>query len=123
LSRDIVFLLFSVVVLGVFISSQIFLSKRKNKWLGLILPSICLLYSIFIMITNAQVIFSALNMPEKTEITDENGEITEIQIFGSEDATAQILPVSIFIFVIYNIPTVILFVIYRKTRGKITLGY
>lgn len=40
---NLIFLLI-LVVGGILL--QIFLSKRKNKWLGLILPLLCLLFSI-----------------------------------------------------------------------------
>lgn len=81
MSRNILFLLIFVVG-GTLL--QIFLSKRKNKWFGLILPFICLLFSL-------------------------------IAILGIGTSIFQMVAASL----LYNIPTVILLIIYFASRENI----
>lgn len=45
------YLLYLMVFLAVIILLQIFLSKRENKWIGLILPIITFLFSIFTVLS------------------------------------------------------------------------
>jgi hypothetical protein len=70
---------------------QIFLSKRENKWLGLILPMISFLFSIMSV-------------------------FTVIVFFGK--SSDQNIMQFIMLFLVYNIPTIILLVIYFACREK-----
>lgn len=70
---------------------QIFLSKNKNKWLGLILPTIALLFS-FLMVLNIMVMDS----------------MTSWDVFVILGST----------FLISNIPTIVLVGIYFACREK-----
>ena len=38
---------FFIFIIGGFAILQVFLSLRKNKWLGLIIPILCLLFALF----------------------------------------------------------------------------
>jgi len=103
-------LLFGIVFL------QIFLSKKKNKWLGLILPIICLMFSILVV---AQILaFTSTSVSYQT--TDESGNVIEQ---GANNVSRTALPgvatQIISIFVLYNIPTVILLGIYIGCREKL----
>lgn len=44
--RITVFLIFLIVIVIGFIFLQIYLSRQKNKWLGLIMPIICFIFAI-----------------------------------------------------------------------------
>lgn len=70
---------------------QVFLSKRKNKWLGLILPMIGVLFSIMILITGP--VIEGLSVLERNLL-------------------------SIMILFVYNIPTIVLVAIYFACREK-----
>lgn len=100
------------------IALQVYLSKRKNKWLGVILPVICIIFSLFAVL--GMVAFTSVT----TQVTtvNEKGEIVE-QIVDEEknepliSNTERILLAGT-IFVIYNIPTIILLGIYIGCREK-----
>ena len=83
-----------IAVLAAVICLQIFLSTRKNKWFGLILPIISFLFAVLIV---------PLNMMAPAGGVDMSFIFTMLLAF-----------------VIYNIPTILFFTIYivcRKTRG------
>src|SRR2546423_1639749 len=84
-------ILIGLILLAGIIILQIFLSKRENKWLGFILPAISFLISIiFIM---------ALPVTPN-------------------DSTASIIMQLVSMFLLSNIPTVILLAIYFAFREK-----
>lgn len=89
----IIILLFFIVVAGA-IALQVFLSKKQNKFIGLILPTIALLFSL-IMVLN--VVF------EET--------MTNWQVFFTLFST----------FFVGNIPTIILLAIYFGIREKLKI--
>jgi len=81
-----------IVIFAVVIALQLFLSKKENKWLGLILPAIFFIYSILMVLNIA--------VSDKMNAWD---------IF-SMIASA---------FLLTNIPTIILLGIYLACREKI----
>lgn len=89
----IIILLFLIIFAGA-IALQVFLSKKQNKFIGLILPTIALLFSL-IMVLN--VVF------EET--------MTNWKIFFTLFST----------FFIGNIPTIILLAIYFGIREKLKI--
>lgn len=89
----IIILLFLIIFAGA-IALQVFLSKKQNKFIGLILPTIALLFSL-IMVLN--VVF------EET--------MTNWQVFFTLFST----------FFIVNIPTIILLAIYFGIREKLKI--
>lgn len=88
----IIFLLFLIIFVGA-IALQVFLSKRQSKFLGLILP-----------------IFSVLNSL-----------IIVLNIAGDAITKTQILIALVSAFLIGNIPTIILMVIYFGVREKMKI--
>ena len=48
----IVFLIVLLLFLAVFIALQVFLSMQKNKWFGLVLPMLYLLFAVFTAFAN-----------------------------------------------------------------------
>lgn len=86
------FLVMALLVGGIFL--QIFLSKKRSKWFGLILPTITFIYSL-LMISNI-VVFETMK----------GGEI--FMLIAST-------------FLISNIPTIVLLGIYFGCREKMKL--
>lgn len=90
---NVTFMLFFVLIfLAGGILLQIFLSKRRSKWFGLILPAITFIYSLLVVLGIA--------------VYDGNG-------------GAEIFILKTSIFLISNIPTGVLLVIYFVCREKI----
>lgn len=91
--------LVNILVFAGIIWLQVLLSKKENRWLGLILPIISLLYSIFVI---SLVSTYSYNM--------ETGELVSM------------LPNPLgvlFIFILLNIPTLIFILIYLSQRKQI----
>lgn len=84
--------LYAIVLLAIVVLLQVFLSKRTNKWLGLILPALTFVASFMYP-------FIMLSPPEGLSIT------FAMQMLGS--------------WLIVNIPTVILLAIYCVCRKSI----
>lgn len=110
-----IFLVAAIVVL------QIYLAKKKNKWIGLILPLIT--FSISLMALLGVVTFynvGSVHVESKTVI--ENGVVTkQISENPVEIDTAEVMQsvsIAVYIFVLYNIPTIILLLIYKDGRKK-----
>ena len=119
--------IFGIILLGVIIAIiagiivlQIFLSKKSNPWLGLVLPFICLCFSIIVAL--GCVSFSAVTTGYQEMIVEgEDGievvERKEIKQEG-ENTFWEGTVIVVITFVFYNIPTVILLVIYFAVREK-----
>lgn len=86
------FIVMALLVGGIFL--QVFLSKKKSKWLGLILPTITFLYSLLMILSIAT--FEAMR----------GGEV--FMLIAST-------------FLISNIPTIVLLGIYFGCREKMKL--
>jgi hypothetical protein len=91
---------------------QIFLSKKESKWPGLILPIISFAFSL--MVLSGNLLFS---VHTGTTTLMENGEVIEQTTTQVVDDT-MIIVTSVYVFVLYNIPTVVLLAIYTACRGK-----
>ncbi|HHW02147.1 MAG TPA: hypothetical protein GXX35_04955 [Thermoanaerobacterales bacterium] len=89
----------ALVILAGFILLQIFLSKRNNKWLGLMLPNICFCVALA---------GSGYQIYEWSTTPYEN---TTASAFGWVGAAAAF-------FFTYNVPTIIMLAIYFACRGK-----
>lgn len=83
-----------LLVLGLVLFLQVFLSKMKNRWLGLILPILSFIYSLFMVLGIA--------------VFDTMGK-------------GQILMSVISTFLISNIPTIVLLAIYYGIREKMKI--
>jgi hypothetical protein len=101
---------------------QIFLSKKENKWPGLILPliSVCVSLYFIMFITPVIVMDSALSTTFET--VSPNGDVLENVIMhvpqqSVPDVTSMIF-MGIYVFVLFNIPTAVLFAIYAACRVK-----
>jgi NADH:ubiquinone oxidoreductase subunit 5 (subunit L)/multisubunit Na+/H+ antiporter MnhA subunit len=100
------------VIIGI-VLLQIFLSKKENKWLGLILPLVSVVISLIAYLAVMQ------NTPHTaaTMLTTLNGEIVRQETTVINETSTIILR-AVFIFILYNIPTTILLAIYKSCRGK-----
>lgn len=110
-----VFLLF----VGGIVWLQIFLSKKNNKWFGLILPFICLMFSLLIVLNIAAYNSIQTTVTETVDgvvISEETNQL-ESENPGMMAILGTILPV----FLISNIPTLILLAIYFASREKLKI--
>lgn len=94
---------------------QIFLSKNKNKWLGLILPMVFLLISLMGVLG---ISFYPTQTTQMHTVT-ENGVIIDKVIKSSPGDAGSLLITVVVTFFVYNIPTVILLLIYAACRKNI----
>ncbi len=81
-----------IAVVAIVILLQIFLSKRQNRWVGLVLPVMGVLYSISMMVC--------------------------VTIF-SFDTVQQVFFQMLLVFFVCNIPTLVLVVLYAACRSKL----
>lgn len=124
----IIFLVFILVLVGGVICLQIFLSKASNKLLGLILPAICLMFSLIIIFSN--VLFMVDTGISTTETRTEtvegiviSEEIIDIDIESEKPNILASLGIILVFFLILNIPTIILLTIYFISREKLNVRY
>ena len=99
---------------------QIFLSKSNNKWLGLIIPIICFMFSL-IMIFSMQVY---TNKGISTVTSTTNGVTVTNKLAAAQSEKPGIVPILaaiIPVFLISNIPTLIFLAIYFACRERIKL--
>lgn len=112
-------IVFLAVIIGV-VFLQIFLSKNQNKWFGLILPIICLLFSL-IAVLSVPAFFTQGELSLEQIASD--GTVIEETIIEQHNKPIGNIGTSIFqvvvIFLLYNIPTAILLTIYFACREKI----
>lgn len=91
MERVLIALIFTLVILVGVILLQIYLSKKESKWPGLVLPIIAFLFGLLY----------PLNM-----------------IAPSEEVNASFIFQMILVWLLGNIPTIVLLTIYFACRGK-----
>jgi hypothetical protein len=105
-----------VVAAGVIVL-QVFLSKKENKWLGLILPTISLLASLIVAV--GIVAYTAQPALSVTKVFDKDGTLIQeiaVDVSQEEQNIPSILLTVGSVFLIYNIPTIIFLAIYFAAR-------
>ncbi len=103
-----------ILLIGV-IGLQIFLSTRKNRWLGLLIPSICLIYSIISVLS-----IVAFNS-HVTTYAEDGTVIKETRTDAGNERPldkGNRIGSGIIIFFISNIPTIIYLAIYYGCRER-----
>ena len=112
-------IVFIALLVGI-IFLQIFLSKKQNKWFGLILSLICLMFSLMVVLgSTAFFLTGELSLQQLAPDGTVIEETVEVQnIGGSSDIGATIVQMVV-VFTLYNIPTAILLVIYFACREKV----
>lgn len=107
-----VLLILVILCIGI-IFLQIFLSKKKNKWFGLILPLIAFCFSLIavtIVVANIATNIQIESISEDGEVIQEvNEPITD---------SGSIIGTAVFAFLIFNSPTAVLLTIYLACREK-----
>ena len=108
-----------ILFFGVLIWLQIFLSNKQNKWLGLIIPLICLLFSLIPMLALPMYTTTTSTSVSTESVTDgaiiyEESVIHEPQKPSISLIIATVAP----IFIISNIPTIIFLAIYFACRER-----
>ena len=102
---------------------QVFLSRKRNKWLGLIIPIICFMYSIIIVLslsiyTNTGDV--STGDTSMTQNLEERAVIDQSSFTLSEKpGLAAILSTIIPVFLVTNISTLIYLAIYFAAREKL----
>lgn len=121
--RFIAVIIYLLLIAGI-IWFQVYLSKRQNKWLGLILPGICIIISI-LAVTGFASYFSFTNVGITT--IKENGEVVNEAINNTVNKNNPDIAVAIFssivMFLMFNIPTAIFLAIYAGCREKIKKNF
>lgn len=99
---------------------QFFLSKKENKWLGLMIPAICFIFSIITVLS-----LSMYSVTEATQYSVINGSETHIETSGpvilqlERPSTMSMLVTALPVFLVTNIPTLIFLAIYFACREKL----
>lgn len=114
----------AIIVMLLFLAGsiwlQFFLSKKKNKWLGLIIPLICFMFSIMIVFSLSMYTNTGITSVTETingaVITDKT-----ITLQSDKPSIFSMLAAVIPVFLISNIPTLIFLAIYSACREKLKL--
>jgi hypothetical protein len=104
-----------IVIVQQLIFWQVYLSKREDKWLGVILPAMCFISSLFI--TMNSVVYGNYSMTESYIYSGSNGEI--IKDLAMTHAKTTPIYTIIYDFFRVNALTVILLIIYFACRESI----
>ena len=107
-------LLLAIPVGAIFL--QIYLSKREEKWLGLILPIIP--FALSLIVVFSMVVYIGPGTTTLIEMIDGELVTTISDNGGSREAMSGAIAGVIFTFVLMNIPTAVLLIIYKVVRGK-----
>lgn len=100
-----------IAILILVILAEVFLAKKKDKFLGLIIPASSFVISIFILI----IIF--IYTPASTTTFDQNG-VQHSQIIENAIPLGLMIINYLILFFTFNIPTIITFGIYLGYRKK-----
>ena len=110
------FLAFLLAILVGGVVLQVWLSKKESKWPGLILPLIT--FAIALVVTLNMVVFVEFVVLAETQFAD--GELVTTMM--PEESIREEIPGAIgnviYMFLLMNIPTAILLIIYASFRGK-----
>jgi len=112
-------LLLLVLVMIGGVALQIFLSKRESKWAGLILPIITFVISLLAVL--ASILGATVGVGSSTVTNLTTGEIISQTTVTPNISYFNVFLTSLYVFVLGNIPTLILLAIYavcRKSRKK-----
>lgn len=115
-----------LLFLGGSIWVQIFLSKKRNKWFGLIIPIICFMLSIMGVFSLSILSLSVNNNTgnASTGIISVTETIDGIAVTDNTIALPSMISILVTViptFLIFNIPTIIFLAIYFACREKLKL--
>ena len=110
-----VILVIYILIIYFFVKLQIKLSRKKEWWMGLILPMIAFVFACITVLGSSSYYTTAT-----TQTLDENGvviyEKTE-RLHGS--TPGEVMSKTMPVFILMNIPTAILLAIYASQRSKL----
>lgn len=115
-------ILIVILFVAAIIVLQIYLSKKKNKWLGLILPLVTLSISLIVLLGLAT-FYNVQSIHVETQTVTAAGgvtkQVTQQPIKVDTSTIKESVFLGSYILVLYNIPTVILLLIYKGARKKL----
>jgi len=114
LSAILIFLVVLLAILAGSVVLQVYLSKRENKWPGLVLPIITLAFSL--MAALGMTIFTTTGAFTQSEYID--GEWVVVAQEVHREVTPGAVAGVISTFFLMNIPTAVFLVIYASCRGR-----
>lgn len=115
-------MLILLFLFGAIIAMQSFLCSKKSRWLGLILPLLTFCISLMALLGVVTSYHLGSVQIESQTITEDGvvtKQISEQPIESNAFDIIQSTFVVVYIFVIYNIPTVILLLVYRGSRKSL----
>lgn len=113
------FIIFSALILVGIVWLQVFLSKKQNKWLGLIIPLTFFLFSIIIVLSIPMYsTTTSMAVIEEIDGVIINKETFETQTKDMANGELLMLSTVFPIFIVTNIPTIIFLIIYFTFRKK-----
>jgi hypothetical protein len=118
MEKTLLFLIVLLLILVGIVWLQIKLSKMQSKWFGLIIPFICLLFSIMAVLGMQMFSFTGRSMTETT-IDGVVVESETIQPPTEKLGIGEVLATSLPIFAFTNIPTIIFLGIYFVCREQL----
>lgn len=115
-STLIIILTLLLILVGI-VWLQVFLSKKKNKWLGLVTPMICIMFSIMFVLSMSMY---TTNKTSRIETVDKVL-IKEAQVEDNiaKPSVGKMVAMATPTLLVTNIPTIILLAIYFACREKI----
>ncbi|MDR0326089.1 MAG: hypothetical protein LBI19_08370 [Oscillospiraceae bacterium] len=117
--RSVIIILLLLIGSAGVIWLQIFLSKQESRWPGLVLPFSFI--SIFLFVAVALLLFSAFSSENVSAQTNQNSEaIGEVSRSLADDGQirVQILLQVFNLFLLFILPTAVLFAIYAACRSS-----
>ena len=116
---SVVLLILFALAVGV-VLLQIYLAKRENRWLGLILPLIALCISVVAVMGIAA--FTVIPAGPDLQVIEENGIVIQAALPENLEQPTQSASSLMFtvvsVFLLYNIPTAVLLAIYFGCRER-----
>lgn len=102
----IISLLLMILIIGLIVFIQIKLSRKENKYLGLILPGLSFLFSLVTIL--GMISYMGLSSSSSGIVESVETKLDYLGVF--------------FIFLVTNIPTMLLVIIYYAERNKIKVN-
>ncbi|QVK20090.1 hypothetical protein KHQ82_07090 [Mycoplasmatota bacterium] len=115
----IAFFIANIIIILIIIYLQIFLSKIRNRWVGLILPSISLCIAILASVSAPVYYSETIEVQSINEDGESTTEVIEYIVDEPNIDISSTIFTVITTFVLFNVPTLILIGIYIASRDKI----
>lgn len=111
-----------IFLIAATIALQTYLSKQKNKWIGLILPLITFSISLMALLGVAT-FYQVGSVHVESQTIREDGVVisqtSEQSVEVDHQKVMQSIFIAVYVFVLYNVPTLIFMLIYKSSRKAI----